>query len=511
MKNRKQYLKKSQSILELVQETIRSGKIRLHEASIMKPEYGEGSEFFYKGGISFLDSKGYEEGEIFIVTKTEDKVDVAKKVSGSDTPLKKTIKSKSDGKSYTLSGGPVSFKEYFNHIKAGASIQPKGEDWEALIVVAYNEQKEGPEWNRAKKFWSDHGDEANVLAKKISQLVPSKKLKQLGSSTANLRPDWTGVDKTPKTDVLGDTEHISLKKAGGSQLLSGGDKEIKATFNASVRIMCDDVATPVFKFISDLENKMGKLNYDGTVKSIKQLSSSGKELTAQEMEIIKKYGSMTLNHQELTNDLNEIFNDMEFKKIFCFEAATGTSKFADDKAIANILIEFNPDKGEITKNLPMKSIEDATYLAQNNKFYFSFKSSGNNPYTVLRTSVLSKKQLTGESKGGMKIETLSEIIKSEMKKFSPQIYEYLKENHSSKNTILEEWEMFTKLFDKIKTLPERSVQKIKSIYNSIMERVKNALDIIRKLGKDMFDGLMHFLGLEVNNISIESSGSFPLV
>lgn len=32
MKSRKQYLKKSQSILELVQETIRSGKIRLHEA-----------------------------------------------------------------------------------------------------------------------------------------------------------------------------------------------------------------------------------------------------------------------------------------------------------------------------------------------------------------------------------------------------------------------------------------------------------------------------------------------
>lgn len=490
---------------------MRSHPKKIQEASIMKPEYGEGSEFFYKGGISFLDSKGYEEGEIFIVTKTKEKVDVSKKVSGSGTPLKKTIKSKSDGKSYTLSGGPVSFKEYFNHIKAGAKIQPKGEDWEALIVVAYNKQKEGPEWNRAKKFWSDHGDDANVLAKKISQLVPSKKLKQLGSSTANLRPDWTGVDKTPKTDVLGDTEHISLKKAGGSQLLSGGDKEIKATFNASVRIMCDDVATPVFKFISDLENKMGKLNYDGTVKSIKQLSSSGKELTPQEIETIKKYGKMTLNHQELTDDLNKIFDDMEFKKIFCFEAATGTSKFADDKAIANILIEFNPDKGEITKNLPMKSIEDATYLAQNNKFYFSFKSSGNNPYTVLRTSVLSKKQLTGESKGGMKIETLSEIIKSEMKKFSPQIYEYLKENHSSKNTILKEWEMFTKLFDKIKTLPERSVQKIKSIYNSIMERVKNALDIIRKLGKDMFDGLMHFLGLEVNNISIESSGSFPLV
>lgn len=482
---------------------------KIHEASLMKPEYGEGSQFFYKGGIPFLDSKGYGEGEIFIVTKTKDKVDIAKKTK--DNPLKKTIKSMSDGKTYTLSGGIVSFKEYFNHIKPGSSIQPKGEDWESLIVVAYNNKKEGPEWNRAKKFWEEYGTEAKTLAKKISKVVSSKELKQLGSSTANLRPDWTGVDKTPKTDILGDIEHISLKKAGGSQLISGGDKEIKATFNAAIRTMCDDVATPVFKFINELETKMGKLNYDGTINALEKISSSGKKLTPSEIETIKKYNEMKLNHQELTKDLSKIFDDMEFKKIFCFEAATGNSKFADDRAIANVLIEFNPDKGEITKNLPMRNIEDATYLAQHNKFYFSFKSSGTKPYTVLRTANLSKKQLAGESTSRVKLETLSEIIESEISKVSPKISEYLKESYSSSNSILKEWETFTKLFDKIKGLPETSVEKLKSIYNSIMERVKNSLDIIRKLGKDMFNGIMHFLGLEVDTISIESSGSFPLI
>jgi len=486
---------------------------RINEASIMKPDVEIGEKFRYKGGkFSFLDKKGYQDGDIFFASKTKQKVDY----QAGKGSLKRTLTSERTGESFTFGGDVSSYKSFFSHATKDGSTPPKGEDWESLIVVAYNGKKEGKEWKRAEKFWETYENQAKVVAKKLSQVVSAKQIQQLGSSTAALNPvwkQWGGEDNTPKTDILAGEEHISLKKAGGSQLLSGGPKEIIATFKAATQMMSEDVAEPVFKFIDSVQEKMGKVAYNDTATNIDKLATdmgAGKKLTPDQLKAVEEKQRLDVNHAELTAGLTEIFQDFEFKKIFCFEAATGTTKFSDGNAIANILVEFNPEKGEITKNLKISSKEDAAILAQNNKFYFAFKSSGVKPYSSLRTSQLSKKALKNLESGQV-TETLSEIVIDEIRKSNTNLYESFSKLVNESKGSINEFEMLSKLVDKVKNFPKNVADKVKEIYTSVMERVKKAFDAIKKLGKKMIETLMYFLGIEIEKIDITSTGPFPLV
>ena len=44
-----------------------------------------------------------------------------------------------------------------------------------------------------------------------------------------------------------------------------------------------------------------------------------------------------------------------------------------------------------------------------------------------------------------------------------------------------------------------------------MDRVKEAISYIKSLGGKMFDAIMNFLGFEVSDVMIKSSGPFALV
>ena len=46
-------------------------------------------------------------------------------------------------------------------------------------------------------------------------------------------PEWEGKNKTPKTDIKSGRNKISLKKFGGSQLMSAGTAEAVSTFRAA--------------------------------------------------------------------------------------------------------------------------------------------------------------------------------------------------------------------------------------------------------------------------------------
>lgn len=486
----------------------------LNEVHIMDPEsYPEGFEVYYKGSIPFLDQKGYKNTS-FVIVKTKEKVDIPPKGRVQGKILKRTLKSLKDGKSYTFSGNIDSWHNSFSK-SSGGKIPPKGEDWESLIAVAYNNKKKGKEWNRAEKFWKEYSSQAKVIANKLSDILTANTLEQTGDSTSPLRSDWEGVDNTPKTDLYGGKlERISLKKAGGSQLTSGGPKEIVATFKAAARTIGEEsVPDALLKFINTLEDKMAKLQYKGTVEKLRSIKSSGRKLTPEEEKAIAQLDQLDATHIELTSDLKYFFEtDKLFKKIFCFEAATGTSKFADEKPIANLLIEFDPDNGSITKNFPINTIDDAEVLANSSKFYFNFKSSGGRASTVLRTGKLPKKEKVLDGYGASpksqskfnNIETLSEIVISEMSKVNPKLSESIAKTVSNGGGQLNEWDMLVRLFDKLKEFSPKVINKVKSIYNNIMERVRKVLDTIKTLGKNMIESLMYFLGIEI--VSGETEG-----
>jgi len=466
----------------------------LAEASILDPKYGEGHKFMVKSSPAF--AKELKKGDVITVVKNKNGLPdfgSGEYEKTFELPSGKTIKVANKSPSYNPS--------IFNHMK-GTKVVPKGEDWESLIVVAYNNQMEGPEWDRAEKFWADYKDQAEQIAKEFKRIIKSSNLKQLGSDTAKLNPLWGGTNNTPKTDIIGNSkEKISLKKAGGSQLMSAAVAEAISTFKAATEIVGRQKPKLLISFIDNLQEKMGKLTSGVTITELEKLKNSDKPLTQQQKNAIAEMDKLQLNAKELNNDMNKLFQHEFFKTAFCFEAATGTHKFLDKDAIANVLVEFDPDKGQITKNMKIVKVEDAAPLAKTNKFYVSFKTSGKNPFLALRSSQLSKKELAGLT------ESFSDIVIDEMSnsEFGTQML------FESKQEQLDEFTMFNRLADKVKGVSTAAKNAAKKVYDAIMKRIKAAFSYIKQLGEKMFTALLNFLGMDISSVKISSAGSLPLV
>src|SRR6056300_1531477 len=469
----------------------------LNEASFLDPKYKPGHQIIVATPPPF--AKKLKKGDVLtIVTDKPGEPDYG------DGEYEKTLQFP-DGTEFKVASKNTGYaSSYFTHLKSGKAM-PSGEDWESLIIVAYNNTFEGYEWERAEKFWADYGNDARKIADSFKKEIKSKSLSQLGASTAPLNSDWGGSNKTPKTDILGDSdERISLKKAGGSQLMSGCQEEALATFDAAMKMVGENKPKILDSFLNTLEDKMGRMSQKGTISALEALRDSGEKLTPEQETAIAEMQQLQLNAQEINKDMSLVFKDIYFKSCFCFEAATGTNKFADKNAIANELIEFNPGNGKITAHLPMKKIEDAKPLAQSNSFYVSFKTGGggSKPYLALRTKKMSKKQMLGEE-----VESFRDIVVEE---FSKSDYGMSMLNEANEQQ-LNEFQIFNKLSKGLKNVSSKIKSQAKKILDAILKRIKQAFDAIKKLGRSMFDGIMHFLGMEVSSVKISSGGQFPLV
>ena len=467
------------------------------EASFLDPKYKPGHQIIVATPPPF--AKELKKGDVLtIVTDKPGEPDYG------DGEYEKTLQFPNGTEFKVASKNTGYASSYFTHLKSGKAM-PSGEDWESLIIVAFNDTYNGYEWERAEKFWADYGDDARKIAESFKKEIKSKSLSQLGASTAALNSDWGGSNKTPKTDILGDTnEKISLKKAGGSQLMSGGPEEALATFDAAMKMVGQNKPKILDSFLNILEDKMGRMSQKGTITALEKLRDSGETLTKDQETAIAEMNQLQLNAQEINKDMSSVFKDIYFKSCFCFEAATGTNKFADKNAVANELIEFNPGNGKITAHLSMKKIEDAKPLAQSNSFYVSFKTGGggSKPYLALRTKKMSKKQLLGEE-----VESFRDIVVEE---FSKSDYGMSVLNEANEQQ-LNEFQIFNKLSKGLKNVTSKIKSKVKKILDAILKRIKYAFDTIKKLGQSMFDGIMHFLGMDVSSVKISSGGQFPLV
>jgi len=461
----------------------------LNEASVMQGKYKTGFQFLYNGKWGKLNSLGYKSGDVFEV---EDDKDLPVDIGTGDA--RKQLKAP-DGKSITLAGTSSSYGSYFTRLPDG-NPTPAGEDWEALIAVAVNDKQEGAEWDRAEKFWANYGEDAVKIGKAFKKKLGITELEQFGSSTAKLNPKWKGKNKTPKTDLLGNKRKrkISLKKAGGSQLMSGKKEETISTFESAMSMMGENSPRQVKSVIDSLEKKMGEMNEKGTIGALEKLRDSGKPLTPAQKKSIEQMENLQFTAKELTAEMDSLFESLDFKQFFCYEAATGIGKFAEPLAVANELVEFNADNGTITKHLPMNKPSDAKVLAQTNKFYVSFKTGGggSKPYLSMRSGKVNFKQ----------------IVKEELQKerMGMQLL------HEGAVEQLDEFQMFSRLVQKVKDVGSMIKNQAKKILNAIMKRVKAVFKKIKNLGKGMFNALLNFFGLQVQTVKITSSAkSFPLV
>jgi phosphomannomutase len=122
------------------------------------------------------------------------------------------------------------------------------------------------------------------------------------------------------------------------------------------------------------------------------------------------------------------------------------------------------------------------------------------PYLALRSKKLSKSQLTEEV-------TLKDIITEEFSKYNFGEQILLEGDRQQLN----EFQIFNKLAAGLKNVSTKVKNQVKNILSTIMARVKEAIDYIKTLGGKIFNAILNFLGMEVTDVDIKTSGPFPLI
>ena len=272
---------------------------------------------------------------------------------------------------------------------------PTGEDWEAGIAVgldklAGKKWNESEEWDRFGKYWGSWEEQAMKTAEAFRSELGIKELKQTGSSRATLSKVWKGTNKTPKTDLLGGKERISLKKAGGSQLMSASKDEAISTVEAAMATygQSGKGKGEFNKLLKSFEDNLVKFSAKGSVNQLRKNPKHAAEFEIADAKTAK-----------INEDIEKYINSsLGFKSHFCWEAATGHTKFGRDTWPTATLIVTFKGTGGIDHYLKLDTPESAgKTLAKGNNFYVSFKSSGNSaPYLSLRSKNIPKSKIVDE-------------------------------------------------------------------------------------------------------------------
>ena len=410
---------------------------------------------------------------------------------------------------------------------------PSGEDWEAMIAVALEFRLDKDplktlpdEWERIEKYWIDdyYREQAIKLAEDFDNKGYSP-MKQTGSGKggAAVSPTWQGLyqkhggkgkmNATPKTDVIGGGVKISLKKAGGSQVMSSKEQESFATFEAALLLYGEEYPKSVNSILTDLKNDVLTMEESGYKGSIDNLEADIKKSKGnrKEMEKLQSYKDnldlVRQNGEKLTIKINELFlNDPKMKQMFIFEAASGITKFGD-KSIsrAERMVEFDPDKGTITTDWSIETPKDIASIMSKYKFYMSFKSSrGSTPYMSLRGNLTSPKAALAFTKKILQKEQVE--YTEECPTFSAIMKEAFNQNLYGRTLMLEEYENLNEfqLFQRIKSkvLSSRVGKKFLQIWGWIKQRVSMAFDWIMKQGKKALGYLLKFFGLKPKEVGV---------
>ena len=383
-----------------------------------------------------------------------------------------------------------------NGLSPQSGKDPSGEDWEAGITVGLDKLAgrnfmDSPEWERFGKYWGDWEEQAMRTAQAFKKELGISQLEQTGSKRASLSSTWKGTNKTPKTDLLGGSHRISLKKAGGSQLMSAGKDESISTLEAAMATYgVNGKGKKEFNILlKSFEENLIKMSEKGQMTQLRKNPKMAKEIeiadakTAQINEDIEKY----------------INNSPGFKSHFCWEAATGHGKFGQDAwPTATVIITFK-EAGGIKSVLYLDSPDKAgKVLAKGNNFYASFKSSGNSaPYLSLRSKGVSQKQLNAGY-----VPTFAQIVAEETDNCGLYLTEDLMQ--------LDEYKMLDKLKKSAKGISDKVVNAAKKALAAIQKRLSQAFNMIKRMGDKAWKGLMNFFGLEIGNVSVSGGGAYPV-
>jgi len=411
---------------------------------------------------------------------------------------------------------------------------PTGAQWESLIAIGYNMislKQKNPIPDNYKdygldssevidKFWQQYGDVSMKLGQEFHTHFKGKMI-QFGAGSVSLSGDWKkwgGSNKTPKTDMYTDDSNISLKKKGGSQLMSAQKGEAMATFHAAMELMGSkgDNEKYIQGIVDSVEKKFKTVVMDGAIGDLKSGTGFAAKLDKKELEKkrdeVKKQDKI---HEKLTELMDQVFNGTgsgqskdfhhKFREHFVFEAASGLKKFNATKGTASHLVEF-AENGTISQYKSMGDVSSVSKftispeivkMAKQVNFYVSFKTGSKNPYSALRGGI-SKKPIKEEMEI-LEIPTLKDLV-----------FEQLREDGSIELTEgyqeLNEWALLRKAFDTVKRTASKTrgwvqdkadvaVTWLRDFIAGLWEKVKRVLDRIVQMGRKALHFLLNFFGI----------------
>jgi len=412
--------------------------------------------------------------------------------------------------------------------KAGKG--PDGAQWESLITHQVNteignELSDEDAKKIAEKFYPTYEKSAKAIAKNFIKQFGKGKMIQYGakaskSSLSALWKEHGGKNGTPKTDMYTKKYNISLKKAGGSQLASGTKEETISTFYAALEYMGEDKSSKpeIAELMTKIEKGFKKVALDYTKGDLDKLAAGEKvkgktkgKLTGQDAKEFKKFTQTEKFHKKFNKELEAVLKLGENKRFvewYCFEAMSGLKKFNPGarQSVASVCVTFDPAKWTISKINVTDSGEssglvgvptissDLKAKAKKTKIYSAFKSSGGKPYSTLRLSgdnyIKDKETLIGC--------TLNSIIRDEI--LLDEDVKSLGLNLNEEIVALDEFALIKSLHGKLKSVGKNVQNWVGNLFKRIFEKVSQAMEKIKKLGKQLFDGLFQFLGIKITKV-----------
>ena len=425
------------------------------------------------------------------------------------------------------------------------SETPTGGEWEGMISIGYNMKRLGEiaptqttankgeygisskEFKQMKKdFWGKWGESAIQVGNAFYDTLDKSAMTQYGAGSGTLSSDWKnwgGKNATPKTDMyLGSGEagqRISLKKKGGSQLMSAAKNETIATFNAAMQLMGDNKNKEVGVLIEDIKEKFQTIDLGGTLKDLKDKKGFANPKNMSQKthdDVMNKVASQENVNTEIGNQINELLNNNQsLKEYFVFEAASGYTKFGNTKATADFVIEFDPTKegkstiaqyrefGDMSGKIVVS--KDIVNLANKTDFYCSFKTGAKSPYTSLRTKERKENERKSKSNEQYDIPTLRNLIIDHIesneltKTFLPENFEQLDEFALLNRAIQGIKRGATRLKTTAKDMYMNLTMRVAEFLKGLYKKVFAVLDKIKKLAGKALHALMRFFGFEIDN------------
>jgi len=250
--------------------------------------------------------------------------------------------------------------------------------FEATITTAYNggPSRDPKTLETARVKLADY-KAVEKQSKRIAKLIKTKtkatgKMVHFGVG-AGQRIAWWQGGGVPKSDMYVGKTKISLKQAGGSQLMSARRGEALSTFRAAVEYMQDESPEETAKLVKLIEKSMKVFfspkgvninSFKFILKAFKKKGPRGIKKAVRDK--IDEFNAIDQAVRKVTPILGAFMeNNQEFRRWFVYEAATGETKFTPDKfADANWVVEFNRDTGNARveklssgKRRPTKFIE----------------------------------------------------------------------------------------------------------------------------------------------------------